>query len=242
MFQSDIYPPTTGLKPGVSGAEWFGGKTAPPPKISLESVYDGEAPKEVPSEYKAPKPLTPTVTEPPRPAPAAAPAPQPVAARGPAPTMSDNKASLAAQASKFAEKDEESSEDETSSFEEVSKPVERHTATIARQEEKTRSPVMTKEPEPRKPSPEPTPAPSRTTTTTSEHKPTSSGSASTPSGAAAGLKDYLADIKSTLQQQNQVCVLPYCPRMSKTLLTIPGHVRPVRSDCPSHARGQPAEG
>jgi hypothetical protein len=46
MFQSDIYPPTTGLKPGVSAAEWFGGKTAAPPKISLESVYEGEAPKE----------------------------------------------------------------------------------------------------------------------------------------------------------------------------------------------------
>jgi coronin-1B/1C/6 len=118
--------------------------------------------------------------------------------------MSDNKASLAAGASKFADKDEESSEDETSSFEEVSKPVERHTAPAARQEEKPRSPVMAKQPEPRKPSPDPTPAPSRVTTT-SEHKPTASVSASTPSGAAAGLKDYLADIKSTLQQQNQVC-------------------------------------
>jgi coronin-1B/1C/6 len=209
MFQSDIYPPTTGLKPGVSGAEWFGGKTAPPPKISLESVYDGEAPKEVPTEYKAPKPSTPAVTEPPKAAPAAAPAPQPVAARGPAPTMSDNKASLASQASKFADKDEESSEDETSSFEEVAKPIERHTTTAARQEEKTRSPVMTKEPEQRKPSPEPTRAPARTTASEPASAPSaSSASASTPaptaSGAAAGLKDYLADIKSTLQQQNQV--------------------------------------
>jgi coronin-1B/1C/6 len=52
MFQSDIYPPTTGLKAGTTAEEWFGGKTALPPKISLESVYDGEAPKEVPSEYK----------------------------------------------------------------------------------------------------------------------------------------------------------------------------------------------
>jgi len=206
MFQSDIYPPTTGLRPGVSGTEWFGGKTAPPPKISLESVYDGDAPKEVPAEYKAPKPSTPTVTEPPKPTPAAAPAPQPVAARGPAPTMSDNKASLASQASKFADKDDESSDDETSSFEEVSKPAERHPTTAARQEEKARSPVITKEPEPRKPSPEPTPAPARTTPSQPTPAPSASASAPAPtaSGAAAGLKDYLADIKSTLQQQNQV--------------------------------------
>lgn len=47
MFQSDIYPPTTGIKPGVTASEWFGGKTALPPKISLESIYEGEAPKEV---------------------------------------------------------------------------------------------------------------------------------------------------------------------------------------------------
>lgn len=70
MFQSDIYPPTTGLKAGTTAEEWFGGKTALPPKISLESVYDGEAPKEVPSEYKAPAPApsqsSPVKSEPPR--------------------------------------------------------------------------------------------------------------------------------------------------------------------------------
>jgi coronin-1B/1C/6 len=52
MFQNDIYPPTTGLKPGTTAGEWFGGKTALPPKISLESVFDGEAPTEVASDYK----------------------------------------------------------------------------------------------------------------------------------------------------------------------------------------------
>jgi coronin-1B/1C/6 len=209
MFQSDIYPPTNGLKPGVSAAEWFDGKTAPPPKISLESVYEGEGPKEVPTEYKAPKPSTTAVNEPPKAAPAAAPAPQPVAARGPAPSMSDNKASLASQANKFVDKDEES-EDETSSFEEVSKPVERPTVAAARQEEKTRSPTMAREPEPRKP--EPTPAPARTTSSEPTSAPVSNP-APTASGAAAGLKDYLADIKSTLleqketlQTQNQVCI------------------------------------
>ena len=113
MFQSDIYPPTAGLKPGVTAAEWFAGKTALPPKISLESVYEGEGIKEVPSEYKAPGPAlaaavqspAPTKTEAPKPA--DAPAPTPAASRGPAPTMNDNKASLADQASKFADNAED---------------------------------------------------------------------------------------------------------------------------------------
>jgi len=72
MFQNDIYPPTTGLKPGTTAGEWFGGKTALPPKISLESVFDGEAPKEVPSDYK-PTPVTSqpasAKSEPPKPTP-----------------------------------------------------------------------------------------------------------------------------------------------------------------------------
>lgn len=206
MFQSDIYPPTTGIKPGTTAQEWFGGKTALPPKISLESVYEGEGPKEVPSDYKPPqaaepiKSPAPTKTEAPKSV--EPPAPSPVA-RGPPPTMSDNKASLAAGASKFADKDEES-DAETSSFEEVPKPVERPSATTARQEEKTRGPAFKQDPEPSKPTPAPTAAPSSSTPAPAASTPTSSATpAPSASGAAAGLKDFLADIKNTVQQQSE---------------------------------------
>ncbi len=205
MFQSDIYPPTTGLKPGTTSAEWFGGKTALPPKISLESIYDGEAPKEVASDYK-PQPMTPaqpspTKTEPPKPAPE--PTPAPVAARSPPPSMNDQKDSLAAGAAKFADKDETSDKESESSFEEVSKPVSRHTATAQRQEEK----VMGKEPEPAKPTPAAAPAQTQSTPAASTPAPNStpSTSAAPSSGGPAGaLRDALVDIKSQLQHQNKV--------------------------------------
>ncbi|KAF1847614.1 coronin-6 [Cucurbitaria berberidis CBS 394.84] len=190
MFQSDIYPPTTGLKAGTTSSEWFGGKTALPPKISLESVYDGEAPKEVASDYKpqqaAPAP-SPTKSEPPKAA--AEPAPTPVASRGPPPSMKDNKDSLAAGASKFADKDDVSDNESTSSFEEVSKPTARHTVTASRQEEKTKGPVITKEPEQPKPTAAPTPAPT---------------SAPSSGGPGAALRDALGDIKSQIEHQNRV--------------------------------------
>ncbi|RQM06055.1 hypothetical protein DH86_00002369, partial [Scytalidium sp. 3C] len=51
-FQADIYPPAVGLRPAVSANEWLSGKDAIPAKIDLESVYEGNAPKEVPADYK----------------------------------------------------------------------------------------------------------------------------------------------------------------------------------------------
>jgi coronin-1B/1C/6 len=205
MFQSDIYPPTTGTKPGTTASEWFGGKTALPPKISLESVYEGGAPEEVPADYKAPASSAPvqsqpaTKTEPPKPAPAAAPAP--VAVRGPPPSVQDNKASLADQASKFADKEEEESEDDASSFEELPRPVERPSA--ASREEKVPSPTVAKQPEAPKPAPVPAAAPASAASTSST---TPSQPTATPSAASAtsGIKDFLHDIKATLEQQNKV--------------------------------------
>lgn len=217
MFQSDIYPPTTGLKAGVTADEWFGGKTAAPPKISLESVYEGNAPVEVPSDFKpststplqSPPPTKTVAAEPPKPAPA----PAPVAAqRGPPPSMKDNKASIASMAEKFADNDEESSDDETSSFEEVPKPVERSTS--ARMEEKTSGPTFKQEPEPPKPSPVPaaaaskpspsapqsTPAPATSSTPAPAPAPSGTGAAS---AVATGIKDYLHDLKSMLMAQNK---------------------------------------
>ncbi|KAI8941939.1 Coronin-like protein crn1 [Plenodomus lindquistii] len=202
MFQSDIYPPTTGSKAGVTAAEWFGGKTALPPKISLESVYDGGAPEEVASEYKAPPPVaaqpSPVKAEAPKAAPE--PTPAPVASRGPPPSMNDNKDSLAAGASKFADKDDASDNDSASSFEEVPKPIERPTVAAARQEEK-------REPEPvSKPTPAPTFTPShvKSSPSVAESTPAASSSAPSSGGPAGALRDALGDIKHQLEHQNKV--------------------------------------
>ena len=142
-------------------------------------------------------------------APKAEPAPAPVASRGPPPSMTDNKASLADQASKFADRDEEeSSEDEASSFEEVAKPVERPSVTAARQEIKTAGAPVSKEPEKPIPSPALASAPVKATPPpAAQPTPTPAAEPSRPAtaaGAAAGLKDFLTDIKATLERQNQV--------------------------------------
>ena len=44
-FQEDIYPPTTGTTPAMISGDWFGGKTALPPKLSMEDVFEGRQPK-----------------------------------------------------------------------------------------------------------------------------------------------------------------------------------------------------
>jgi coronin-1B/1C/6 len=125
-FQADIFPPAMGNKPAVSASEWLGGKSGIPAKIDLESIYEGTAPKEVPSDYKPiPKPE-------PSPLPKAAPkavepkeAPKPTI-RSPPPTMADQKGSISAMANKYQDNEEaEEEEDETSSFEEISKPPQR---------------------------------------------------------------------------------------------------------------------
>ncbi|CAG9972013.1 unnamed protein product [Clonostachys byssicola] len=125
-FQADIFPPAVGNKPAVTASEWLGGKSGLPAKIDLESIYEGTAPKEVPSDYKPiPKPE-------PSPLPKAAPkpvepkeAPKPTI-RSPPPSMADQKGSISAMANKYQDNEEaEEEEDETSSFEEISKPPQR---------------------------------------------------------------------------------------------------------------------
>ena len=133
VFQSDIYPPTTGIKPAMSAAEWFNGKEALPPKIDLESVYEGEEPTEVAG------PTKPAATQA-RPASPKMPSPtkkeneqrieitsSAIEPRGPPPSMKAQQGSMAALASKFADNDDESEEEDndSSSFEEVSKPLDR---------------------------------------------------------------------------------------------------------------------
>lgn len=136
-FQDDIYPPATGLKPAMSSSEWFAGKEAIPPKISMGSLYEDEGLKEVtgvqdkptaaasspePKPAEEPKPVE---REPVKKA-APEPAPEPTLVVRPQPSMKEQGASMAAMVNKFADKDEEEDEeaDDASSFEEVRKPTE----------------------------------------------------------------------------------------------------------------------
>jgi len=145
VFQEDIYPPTIGLKPAMSSGDWFSGKNGMPPKISMQSVYEGnEEPTEVPSDYKPPKQATPvtnapatkTQQEPPKPEPA----PAAAMPRDTMDSVKKNKDAMAAMADKFADKDDPANgEDSDESFEEVPKPIERP-GVAARVEEKTREP------------------------------------------------------------------------------------------------------
>ena len=129
VFQGDIYPPVTGSRPGMTAQQWLDGKDALPPKIDLESVYAGEAPVEVPSDYKPPPPLTPMTPAPPKetkkPEPTQeTPLPTP-ALRSPPPSMKEQGQSMSNIADKFADKEESESEEDDSSIEEVAKPAER---------------------------------------------------------------------------------------------------------------------
>ncbi len=135
VFQDDIYPPVVGLKPAMSSHDWFAGKEALPPKIDLASIYAGEEPAEVPSDYKPQSQTEPG--PPPNPTPQAAeptPDPVPSALRGPPPSMTHQTASIKDLASKFNDDDDSSAaeEEDTSSFEEVANPTSRpHPPTIS---------------------------------------------------------------------------------------------------------------
>lgn len=136
-FQDDIYPPTTGLKPALSSAEWFDGGEGIPPKFSMESIYEGEGMKEVSQSevkqaIKAPAPVrAPEPSKSREDAEKSVPEPNVMAGRVPLPSTKDQMGggSMMAAADKFAD-DEPVEEEEASesSFEEVQKPVERTSA------------------------------------------------------------------------------------------------------------------
>lgn len=152
VFQGDIYPPVVGTKPAMSAAEWFDGAEGFPPKIDLESIYEGEEPTEIRATSKPVSrvPSSSTMLAPsrkePEPAPAPTPAPAPAikepepikdqpppssatSLRGPPPSMKEQGTSIAQLASKYDDNKDDSSssaEDDTSSFEEVAKPFDRH--------------------------------------------------------------------------------------------------------------------
>lgn len=192
VFQDDIYPPTTGLKPAMSSSEWQNGKEAIPPKISLESIYDGTGLKEVTPTQD--KPTTTATAEAPKPAEPvkAVAAPEPVRAEPtpvvrPAPSMKDQGASMAAMVDKFADDDEKEEEiDDSSSFEEVVKPVERTTSTPTVKvspppaQEEVKTPVISS-------------ATTATPTATTEE----------PSAPSGSVKDDIAEIKALIAQQTK---------------------------------------
>ncbi|EXJ64682.1 hypothetical protein A1O7_01020 [Cladophialophora yegresii CBS 114405] len=131
-FQEDIYPPTTGLKPAVSSKEWFDGADGLPPKISMESLYEGTGVKEIPAEEAKPVKKAPEAikaVEPKKAVAEPAPEPTPAAIRSPPPSMKEQGATMASAADKFKDTEPTEEADEESDFEEVEKPVERTSAT-----------------------------------------------------------------------------------------------------------------
>lgn len=194
-FQDDIYPPTTGITPAMSSSEWQAGKEAIPSKISMEGIYDGTGLKEVtPTQSKPTATITADV---PKPAEAANPAaaepvraePTPVVVR-PAPPMKDQGASMAAMVDKFADDDDEKEEeiDDTSSFEEVTKPVERAAAI----------PVITESP--------PSPVKEKEATTPVASTPTIETPKTTsqnPTSTSSSVSDDIAEIKALIAQQTK---------------------------------------
>ncbi|KAM7223626.1 protein of unknown function (DUF1900) domain containing protein [Rhypophila decipiens] len=199
-FQSDIFPPATGVKPAVSAREWLDGKTDIPSKIDLESIYEGKAPVEVASEYKPPAPIPA-----PAPAPAAAPVkkqPEPAPAMRSPPTVTDQKASISNMANKYQDnEEEESSDDETSSFEEISRPAARTSVPV-----RSAAPAAVAKP----PSPITTqPKPSSPVKASPASPPLSRTTAPAPAPAPAastssGVEKTLEEIKQLLEQQTKI--------------------------------------
>ncbi|KIE02913.1 coronin-6, partial [Metarhizium majus ARSEF 297] len=199
-FQADIFPPAVGTKPAVGAQGWLGGKTGIPAKIDLESIYDGSAPKEVPSDYKPPAQ--------PVPAPAPAPVkkeepkqevqkPAPVT-RGPPPTMNDQKTSISNLANKFqdTEGDDQDDQDETSSFEEISRPTRR----VAGRNDPKPLPV------PVKTQPAPAPEPAKVASPAKTPTPTTASTAAAPrsSTPSVGVEASLDHIKQLLENQAKI--------------------------------------
>lgn len=214
VFQEDIYPPTVGIKPAMTAGEWFKGKEGLPPKIDLASLYAGEEPAEVPADYKttaAAEPPPPKASSPVKQAalPVPEPAPPASALKGPPPSMKEQTSSIKDLASKYDDQDdeEEDAEDDTSSFEEVSKPIERHAPRPIEKSGPTAtskglSPTQPSAPQPQVtplPISEPTSSPAGPSSLLKSPPPPSSTSSSVPSDPMHG---YLKDIKSLLEQQN----------------------------------------
>lgn len=195
-FQADIFPPAIGTKPACSASEWLGGKTGIPSKIDFESIYDGNAPKEVASDFKptpvaSPAPVKPQPKEEPKPAPVS---------RAPPPTMSEQKGSISAMANRFQDDDEEEADDDDdSSFEEIGRPAQRTNVPVRSEPAKPASPtkftpIRTKQSAPIKAGPPAHETPASTTTS----------SPTAPTAGGSGVESTLEQIKSLLLSQARI--------------------------------------
>ncbi|KAJ1335232.1 coronin-1B/1C/6 [Microdochium nivale] len=196
-FQSDIFPPATGGKSALSTDEWLGGKTALPPKIDFESIYEGNAPVEVASEYKPPTAtVIPAAAPVSKTAPAKAPEPatSPVASKAPVPSYKDQNRSMAAMADKYND-DQEESDNESSGFEDISKPAPRNSVSVASQ------------PPPSRTTTAPVPKPASPGKAATSRLPVSSSSPSPTAGAkksGSGMEESLGEIRKVLEQQTKM--------------------------------------
>lgn len=202
-FQSDIYPPCTGLKSAMSASDWLSGKTALPAKIDLESLYDGDAPKEVAANYKPP-----AAAPAPTPAPVAKPVakepePTPVAARTSPPSVAQQKGSMAAAASKFLDKDEDDEDEaETSSFEEVQRPAPKASLPLRSEPAKSASPIRISSPVTSAPAN--VPSPIRATAPVSSVRSAQPSPALSPSSASGSVEASLEQIKHLIEAQTKI--------------------------------------
>ncbi|BCS26597.1 coronin [Aspergillus puulaauensis] len=220
-FQDDIYPPTIGVTPAMNASEWFSGKEAIPPKISMGSLYDGQGLKEVTGIQDKPTSSLSTESKPepkpePKPASPVKKAPEPVSeptpVAKPAPSMKDQGASMAAMVNKFAD-DEEPEKVVESSFDEPSKPVERSTRSPG-----TSSPSVKASPFIQKEDPIKAQSPTTASPTTAERSPAPSSPSTQPTAPSSttgsvstdtvqreisAIKDLIAEQTKTIASQAQ---------------------------------------
>ena len=132
-FQEDIYPPTIGLKPAMSAAQWFDGQDGLPAKVSMESLYEGIGMQEVENTAKpTTKESSPTIRTPapeePQPEPTRAGTPPPSVPGLPS-SMKEQGGSVMAMVDKYVNNSGAKQHDsDESSFEEVQRPMERTSA------------------------------------------------------------------------------------------------------------------
>ncbi|KAM5447295.1 Coronin-like protein crn1 [Microsporum audouinii] len=199
VFQDDIYPPTTGISPAMSCNEWFEGMNALPPKIDMESLYEGGVMKELSAdavtttkepEVKAPEPAKSQPAPKPTPDPQAAP---PAAAIAPRAGMKEQGASMAAAASKYIDKDEDEEEVGGSSGFDAPKPQPQKVPSISVSPAQADASLPTKQ-EPK----ESKPAPSMTATTTPATA--NKGAADSPVSETSLMKE-IESIKELIAEQ-----------------------------------------